>query len=110
LTGNHIEHKNLTGKSKGLQLWKGKGADMIVEVPDKLETALKAQANARGVSAAGYVIEILERNLAPSLEAQPSIAPFKTGRGLLAQYGQAPSAEEIDSNRAEMFRNFGEDF
>jgi hypothetical protein len=34
--------------------------------------------------------------------------PFKTGRGLLAKYGPAPSAEEIDANRADMFRGFGE--
>jgi hypothetical protein len=27
---------------------------------------------------------------------------------MFAKYGQAPSAEEIDANRAEMFRNFGE--
>ena len=27
-------------------------------------------------------------------------------RGLLAKYGPAPSAEEIDQNRAEMFANF----
>jgi hypothetical protein len=27
----------------------------------------------------------------------------------LAKYGPAPTAEEIDANRADMFRNFGED-
>jgi len=27
-------------------------------------------------------------------------------RGLLGKYGSAPSAEEIDGNRAEMFTNF----
>ena len=81
---------------------------MIVELPDKLEAALKAQANAHGVSAAGYVREILERDLEPSLVAQPSSGPLKTGRGLLAKFGHAPSAEEIEANRAEMFRNFGE--
>jgi hypothetical protein len=26
------------------------------------------------------------------------------------KYGPAPTAEEIDANRAEMFRHFGEDF
>ena len=36
--------------------------------------------------------------------------PFKTGRGMFAKYGQAPSAEEIDANRADMFQNFGEHF
>lgn len=35
--------------------------------------------------------------------------PFQDrARGMFAKYGQAPSAEEIDANRAEMFRNFGE--
>jgi hypothetical protein len=32
--------------------------------------------------------------------------PFKTGWGLLAKYGPAPSAEEIDENRREIFRGF----
>ena len=83
---------------------------MMIELPEKLEAALKVQANAHGVSAAGYVREVLERDLAPSLEAQSSGVPFKTGRGMFAKYGQAPSAEEIDANRADMLRNFGEDF
>ena len=83
---------------------------MTIELPEELEAALKAQANAHGVSPAGYVREVLERDLASSLEAQSSGAPFKTGRGMFAKYGQAPSAEEIDANRADMFRNFGENF
>jgi plasmid stability protein len=82
---------------------------MLIEIPENLGAALKVQANAHGVSAEGYAREILERDLAASLEAQSSGAPFKTGRGMFAKYGQAPSAEEIDANRADMFRNFGED-
>jgi hypothetical protein len=35
--------------------------------------------------------------------------PFKTGRGMFAKYGPAPSAEDIDANRAEMFSRFAED-
>jgi plasmid stability protein len=81
---------------------------MLIEVPEKLRAALKVQANAHGVSAEGYAREVLERDLAASLEAQSS-APFKTGRGMFAKYGHAPSAEEIDANRADMFRSFGED-
>jgi plasmid stability protein len=80
---------------------------MIIELPERLEAALKVQANAHGVSADGYVREVLERDLAPSLEAQSSDVPFRTGRGMFAKYGQAPSAEEIEANRADMFRNFG---
>lgn len=83
---------------------------MIIELPEIMELALKAQANAQGLSTASYVRVIVERELASSLESSPSKAPFKTGRGLLAKYGQAPSAEDIDGNRAEMFQNFGEGF
>jgi plasmid stability protein len=83
---------------------------MMIELPEDLGAALKAEANAHGVSADGYARGLLKRDLAPSLETQSSGVPFKTGRGMFAKYGQAPSAEEIDANRADMFRNFGEDF
>jgi len=85
---------------------------LTIQLPDKLEALLKAEANARGVSADGYVRDLLERDLAASLEDQTQTPgpPFKTGRGMLAKYGPAPSAEEIDANRAEMFHRFGEDF
>jgi plasmid stability protein len=83
---------------------------MTIELPEQLGAALKEQANAHGVSADGYAREVLERDLASSLETQSSGVPFKTGRGMFAKYGQAPSAEEIDANQADMFRNFGEDF
>jgi hypothetical protein len=86
---------------------------MTIELPQKLEAALKAQANAHGVTPAGYVCKVLERELASALSGQStaskSSAPFKTGRGMFAKYGPAPSAQEIDANRADMFRNFGED-
>ena len=41
---------------------------MMIELPEKLEAALKAKANAHGVSAAGYIREILERELAGQLD------------------------------------------
>jgi plasmid stability protein len=82
---------------------------MMIELPEDLGAALKAKANANGVTADGYAREVLERDLASSVEKQSSAAPFKTGRGMFAKYGQAPTAEEIDANRADMFRNFGED-
>ena len=81
---------------------------LTIQLPDKLEAALKEQANAQGLSPASYVRDILERELASSPENQPG-PPFKTSRGLFAKYGPAPSAEEIAANRAEMFRNFAED-
>ncbi len=83
---------------------------MIIDLPEELEAALKVQAKARGVSPAGYVCDVLQRDLAPSLGTPLSAVPFKTGRGIFAKYGKAPSAEEIDANRADLFRNFGEHF
>jgi plasmid stability protein len=82
---------------------------MTIELPEKLEAALKVEANAHGVSPAGYACEILERHLAMS-HKEASDRPLKTGRGMFAGYGQAPSAEEIDANRADMFQSFGERF
>ncbi len=82
---------------------------MTIELPDELAAAIKAQANAHGISAAGYIRELLERCLVSSAETGLA-APFKTGRGMLAKYGAAPSVEEIDATRADMFRNFGKDF
>jgi len=35
---------------------------------------------------------------------------LKTGRGVFANYEQAPSAEQMDANRPDMFRNFSEEF
>lgn len=84
---------------------------LTIQIPEKLEAVLKAQAEARGISADGYIQGLLERELAESLDDHPQQGPpFKTGRGILAKYGPAPSAEEIDANRAEMFQNFAKDF
>jgi hypothetical protein len=83
---------------------------MTIELPKELEAALESEASAHGISAAEYVREVLERNLAVRRAAENSATPFNTGRGTFAKYEPAPSAEEIDANRAEMFRKFGEDF
>ncbi|HEY5055055.1 MAG TPA: hypothetical protein VII58_02775 [Acidobacteriaceae bacterium] len=80
---------------------------MTIEFPSELESALKAEANAHGISVTSYVREVVERELASS--NQPS-APFKTGYGILGAFGNAPSAEEIDRNRIEMFGRFAERF
>lgn len=82
---------------------------VTIELPDELEGLLKAQAVAQGVSVAGFTLRVLEEALAPKHEGRP-VVPLKTGRGMLAKYGPAPSAEEIDENRRDMFHGFGEDF
>jgi len=48
---------------------------ITVELPDNLEAALKAQADARGLSEAGYVRTVLERDLAALPPTPP--APHK---------------------------------
>jgi hypothetical protein len=79
---------------------------LTIDLSKELEAALKAQALMHGVDATGYARQVLERALGME-ETQPG-PPFKTGRGMLAKYGPAPTAEEIDANRADMFRGFGE--
>ena len=81
-----------------------------IEIPDALGAVVKAQAQAQGVSPDRFVSRVLENTLAASLEPQGSIKPFETGYGMLAKYGPAPSAQEIDENRREMFSNFAQEF
>ena len=61
------------------------------------------------VSAAHFVSRVIEKTLAPAMEREGSGQPFETGYGMWAKYGSAPSAEEIDENRREMFRKFADD-
>jgi hypothetical protein len=83
---------------------------MTIQLPQELEAALKAQASVRGLTAEDYLRELIQRELASALHAEKPPRPFKTGYGMLAKYGPAPSAEEIDENRRDMFKNFGEKF
>jgi hypothetical protein len=43
---------------------------MMIELPDTLAAALKAQANACGVAPDGYVSEVLKRDLAATLRSR----------------------------------------
>jgi hypothetical protein len=74
------------------------------------EAKLLAVARAKGVSANVLVREAVNRIIAEA----PGVAnvkkePTVSARGILAKYGPAPSAEEIDQNRAEMFAGFPRD-
>lgn len=66
---------------------------LTIDIPKELEEALKTQAEAQSIDTAGFALKVLERAL--GMEEQRPGPPFKTGRGLLAKYGHAPSAEEI---------------
>jgi hypothetical protein len=81
---------------------------VTIDLPDEMEAALLAEARAQGVSADRFARRVLEQVL--TSQAAHLGRPFETGRGMLAKCGPAPSAEEIDANRAEMFRGFAEDF
>ena len=62
---------------------------MMIELPEKLETALNRRANAQGVSATGYVRQVLERDLASP--ADPG--PLLTGADLVAELQASPFKE-----------------
>jgi hypothetical protein len=81
---------------------------MILTLPlePQDEAKLVAAARARGVSMDALVREALERIFAEAAQPAPAKEPTRSLRGLLAKYGPAPSAEEIDQNRAEMLANF----
>ena len=80
---------------------------MHIEIPENLVAALNAKATSEGVSASMYAQQVLEREL--SIQPEHLTKPMKSAYGLLATHGPGPSAEEIDENRREMFRGFGED-
>jgi hypothetical protein len=74
------------------------------------EAKLLALAKAKGVSPNALVREAVNRIIEEaSGDASIKEEPTVSARGILAKYGPAPSAEEIDQNRAEMFANFPRD-
>jgi hypothetical protein len=77
---------------------------LTLELAEEQVAALKAKAAAEGLSLEGWLGKIADQ------EAEPRRKPYKTGYGMLAKYGPAPSAEEIDENRRDMMRGFAEDF
>ena len=76
----------------------------VIEIPDDQAAKLKAKAAAQGLGLKAWLGKLAEEE--ESAESRPK----KSGYGLLAKYGPGPSAEEIDENRREMFRGFGENF
>jgi hypothetical protein len=76
----------------------------MIEISDDKAASLKAKAAAQGLTLKACIEKLAED--VPSGERP---AQLETGRGLWAKYGPAPSAEEIDENRREMFSNFAKD-
>jgi hypothetical protein len=73
-----------------------------IELPDEQAAALKAKAAAEGLTLEDWLAKLAQSERLTQTR-------LKTGRGMWAKYGPAPSAEEIDENRREMFRTFGHD-
>jgi hypothetical protein len=73
--------------------------------PEK-EAKLLAVAESKGMTADELVSQAIDKIIVEAPEAASPKDPTISLRGLFAKYGPAPSAEEIDQNRAEMFRNF----
>lgn len=73
------------------------------------EAVLLAVARAKGISANDLVREALNRLLAEATSDSIDKEPTISARGIWAKYGPAPSEEEIDKNRAEMFASFPRD-
>jgi hypothetical protein len=81
---------------------------MIVEISDELEAAVRRQAETSGVAPEEYVRDAVKRSLPQLLEG--AIGSTRSGRGMWTKYDFTLSKQDIDENRAEMLRNFGEDF
>jgi len=79
---------------------------IILPLEPQKEAKLIALAREKGISADALVREVIDRILTEAHEAGLKKEPTRSLRGLFAKYGPAPSAEQIDQNRAEMFENF----
>lgn len=75
----------------------------MIELPDHQAAALNAIAARQGLTLEAWLAKLAEES-----SIAPAVKPLQTGRGMLAKYGPAPSAEEIDENRRDMFRGFAE--
>jgi hypothetical protein len=76
----------------------------VIEIPDEQAAALRQKAALQGLSLEDWLARLAEGDSSPPRQ------PLKTGYGMFAEYGPAPSAEEIEENRRDMFRNFAKDF
>lgn len=81
--------------------------NLSIEVPDGLIAAVNARAASQGVEPSLFLRSIIEH--AVEEPVVPALKPRRSGYGLLADLGPAPTEQEIDENRREMFAGFGED-
>jgi hypothetical protein len=76
---------------------------ITIELPEEQVVALRAKAAADGLTLEEWLVKLARH------ESILNPRPLKSGYGMLAKYGPAPSAEEIDENRREMLKGFPKD-
>ena len=79
---------------------------IILPLDPQKEAKLRALAQEKGVTAEELVRDAVDQILSEAPVATPRKEPIRSLRGILAKYGPAPSADDIDQNRAEMFASF----
>jgi len=77
---------------------------ITIELEEEQVLALKAKAAADGLTLEDWLLKLARH------ESILNPRPLKSAHGVLAKYGPGPSAEEIDENRRDMFKGFGENF
>jgi hypothetical protein len=79
---------------------------IILPLDPQKEAKLEALAQEKGMTADEFVQREIDKIIAAAPALPGKFEPTRSLRGILAKYGPAPSAVEIDQNRAEMFANF----
>ena len=74
----------------------------FIELTNHQAAMLKARAAAQGLGLQAWLSKLAQEDSEPRRR--------KSAYGLLAEFGPGPTTEEIDENRRDMFRGFGEGF
>jgi plasmid stability protein len=84
---------------------------LTIELPENLEAALKAQAHAHGLSEAGYIRSMLERDLAASAnDASQPLAVAPTRKNLAQLFAESPfKGLNMEFDESENEKDFGRD-
>lgn len=83
--------------------------NLTIPLTPEEQASLEVRAKAQGVPVDSLVRDAVLQIISANERRQQQKKPTKSGLGALAHLGPAPSAEDIDQNRAEMFANFGRD-
>ena len=79
----------------------------LIELSDDQAALLEAKAAAHGLTLEGWLGKLAEEEDAQTFLPQ---IPLEFGRDRWANHAPAPSTEDIDEDRSDIFRGFGEDF